>query len=331
MEAISFTKQHYSAGTQNWAITQDANGRIYVANNEGLLIYNGTSWQLYPVPNKTILRSIAFGVDGKLYAGAQDELGYYAPDKTGKLVFTSLKNLLTGPDKTFADVWDIEATGKEVFFRTDDKIIRLHDNKMSVYPPASKWVSLCNLDGRLLAQDEGMGLLIFQNDEWKTLIDIKDLPAGFNITGITTFNKDSSLLSTVENGLQLLTGNRLSPFIIKNIPGSQHFTSLTALDDNSFLAGTYSNGIFHISRNGAMIENISSKNALQNNTVHCLYAGAGGQVWTGLDNGIAYIPYNGAIKHINPPAFNNGGGYSVTLFKGNLYFALSTGVYNRCL
>ena len=82
-EVKSFTRNIYEAGTQNWAITKDKNNRIYVANNEGLLVYNGTHWQLYSVPNKTILRSIGFGPEGKLFAGAQDELGYFAPDKIG--------------------------------------------------------------------------------------------------------------------------------------------------------------------------------------------------------------------------------------------------------
>jgi hypothetical protein len=93
-QVASFTRNQYVAGTQNWTITQDQNSRLYIANNEGLLVYNGTNWQLYPVPNKTILRSLGFGTAGKLYVGAQDELGFYAPDKVGRLRFTSLKNLL---------------------------------------------------------------------------------------------------------------------------------------------------------------------------------------------------------------------------------------------
>lgn len=326
IEAVPFTKLQYGAGIQNWAITQDLNGRIYVANNEGLLIYNGTNWQLYPLPNKTILRSIAFDSDGKLYAGAQNEFGYYAPDKTGSLVFTSLKKLLADADKTFADVWDIEISGQDVFFRTNDKIFRLSGSKISVYKPVTKWVAMCRQNNLIVAQDEQQGLLIFNNDQWQNLIEKAALPEGFTVTDIISYSKDSSLVSTVKNGLYLLAGNSLKPFPVKNISQGMNFTSLAILDKNSFLAGTYSNGIYQISYNGDVIENISSKNSLQNNTVHCIYKGAENNVWTGLDNGIAYIAYNSAIKHINPPAFNNGSGYSVTAYNGNLYFALSTGL-----
>jgi DNA-binding CsgD family transcriptional regulator len=326
VEAATFTKQQYGAGTQNWALTQDANGRVYVANNEGLLIYNGTNWQLHPVPNKTILRSIAFGRDGKLYAGAQDELGYYAPDKSGRLIYTSLKKLLPAADKTFADAWDIETAGNEIFFRANDKIIQVSGDRAAIHKPSANWVAIGRHSGHVLAQDEGKGLLFLHNNQWQTLVEQTALPPGFVFTDIIPHENNTSLVSTTSNGLFILAGNQLLPFQLKNTTRGQHFTSLAPLDEGSFLAGTYSNGVYRIGRNGDVLDNISSKNGLPNNTVRCLYTDAGGNAWTGLDNGIAYIACNGAIKHINPLAFNNGGGYSAKAFDGSLYFALSTGL-----
>src|ERR1700712_1179363 len=78
-ETINYEKKQYNAGTQNWKIKQDAQGRMYFANNEGVLVYDGAYWQLYPLPNKTIVWSIEFGNDKRLYAGGQDEIGYFLP------------------------------------------------------------------------------------------------------------------------------------------------------------------------------------------------------------------------------------------------------------
>jgi hypothetical protein len=75
-----FTRNDYRAGLQNWTIRQDKSGMVYIANNEGLLTFDGANWQLYPLPNSTIVRSIVFGANGRLYAGGQDELGYFEPD-----------------------------------------------------------------------------------------------------------------------------------------------------------------------------------------------------------------------------------------------------------
>lgn len=327
-EVMSFTRNQYIAGTQNWAMAQDRYKRLYIANNEGLLVFNGTNWQLYPVPNKTILRSIAFGADGKLYAGAQDELGYYAADKVGRLQFTSLKYLLPAEDQKFTDVWQLEVCGQDVFFRTNTKIFKLNGQKITVYPSSAGWISLHQYQGRALAQDAGAGLLIFENGAWQQLIGKEMLPADVIITDVVPWHQDTSLLSTVKHGLFFLSGNKLTPYPFST-PGFnalQHFTSLSVVDDSSFLAGTYFNGIYHISRNGKVMENIATRSGLPNNTVRCVFTDNTGNAWIGLDNGIAFFACNNAIKHINPPVFNNGAVYNVREYNGDLYFALSTGL-----
>lgn len=327
-EVISFGRSEYKAGTQNWAMAQDKNNRLYIANNEGLLVYDGTNWQTYPVSNKTIVRSIGFGTDGKLYAGAQDELGYFSPDKAGKLQFKSLKHLLAGNEKNFTDVWELEVAGNEVFFRTNTTIFKLAGEKFTSYPAQSTWLSLHKYGGQLLAHDRDAGLLAYQNGSWQTVIGKEWLPGNFFITDLVAYHKDTSLLSTISNGLYLLAQNKLIPFNIKS-PGFspfQHFTSLSMMDDTSFLAGTYFNGAYRITKQRQVLENISIKNGLPNNTIRNLFADKSGNAWMCLDNGIAFFAYNNAIKQVNPAAFDNGAGYDVKLFKGDLYFALSTGL-----
>lgn len=326
MEVTNYSKIQYAGGMQNWAIAQDKKGRMYVGNNEGLLTYDGTNWQTYPVPNKTILRSIAFGEDGKLYAGAQDEFGYYAPDKAGRLSFISLKRLLPDSDKTFADVWNIQQVNRDVFFRTNQKIIRLHNNTLSVYPSTSMWLSMYQHNSELLAQDAVKGLLVFRDNAWQTLMAKSALPEGFIITDIIPYHHDTSLLSTTQKGLFLLSQNNLSPFSLGNKLPDLNVTSLVAMDENNFLAGTYSHGIYQINLQNNTVENITSKNDLQNNTVRCLYADRSGNLWAGLDNGVSFIAYNSAIKLINPQSFNNGGGYGIKVLNEKIFFALSTGL-----
>jgi hypothetical protein len=53
-----FTPDEYGADNQNWQITQGSDKFIYVANNRGLLEFNGADWNLYPSPNNTIIRCV---------------------------------------------------------------------------------------------------------------------------------------------------------------------------------------------------------------------------------------------------------------------------------
>ena len=47
---LQFTPDNYGADNQNWMISQASDGHIYVANNKGLLEYNGANWAFYPLP-----------------------------------------------------------------------------------------------------------------------------------------------------------------------------------------------------------------------------------------------------------------------------------------
>src|SRR5882762_6862540 len=84
-DIVNYSREVYSAGTQNRGIVQDKSGVLYFANYEGLLSFDGTYWKSYPLPNKTVVRSVAIGKDNKIYAGGQDDFGYFSPDKNGKL------------------------------------------------------------------------------------------------------------------------------------------------------------------------------------------------------------------------------------------------------
>jgi DNA-binding CsgD family transcriptional regulator len=321
----NFTKNEYQGGTQNWAMAQDEYSRLYVANNEGLLVYDGTNWRLHTVPNKTIVRSIVFGADGKLYAGAQDELGYYAPDVVGKLQFTSLKQLLPAEDRNFTDVWQIVATDHEVFFRTDTKIFKLHKGKITTYLAKSIWLSIHKHQGQILAHDKQEGLLAYQNEQWQSFLPIDALPTNLFITDLIPYQKGMSLLSTVSHGLYILEQKELKPYPLKNSI-KEHFTTLRILPDSNFLMGTYLHGVYKIAPTGEIIDNISTQHGMLNNTVRCLFTHARGGVWVGLDNGLSFFNYNSAITHINPLIFNNGAGYDAKILDDHIYFALSTGL-----
>ncbi|MEM9680123.1 MAG: LuxR family transcriptional regulator, partial [Bacteroidota bacterium] len=79
-----FTPREYKAGDQNWAISQDDNNVIYVANNKGLLEYNGARWRLHNSPNESILRSVKV-IGDKIYTGSYMDFGCWIRNEFGYL------------------------------------------------------------------------------------------------------------------------------------------------------------------------------------------------------------------------------------------------------
>lgn len=209
-DVLNYSKQVYSAGLQNWDIKQDNNGILYIANNEGLLTFDGKSWNLYPLPNKTIVRSIEIGVDGKVFAGGQDEMGYFLPGKNGQLHYTSLTQFISQNDKSFGDVWDIVSFNKNVFFRTNHKIFKFSNEAVSTYNAPFQWEYLGICTGRLYAHDSKTGLSLFENEKWEPLKVKNELPENDPVTGVLPIHKDSALITTLSNGLFILSKTGIS-------------------------------------------------------------------------------------------------------------------------
>jgi hypothetical protein len=131
-EIKNFNSVDYKGGTQNWEIGQDKNKVMYFANNEGLITYNGKYWNIFPLPNKTIVRSFKIDDDGKIYVGGQDEIGYFFPEANGVLKFHSLKDLIPKNERQLEDIWDIVILDKEIYFRTSSKILILKNGVFSI-------------------------------------------------------------------------------------------------------------------------------------------------------------------------------------------------------
>ncbi|MCP4289869.1 MAG: lactonase family protein, partial [Gammaproteobacteria bacterium] len=135
----NFAPQDYDGHSQNWAIVQSQEGLIYVANSVGVLEYDGVSWRLIPISNRSTARSLAIDTDGRIYVGAQGELGYLAADSLGRMSYVSLLDHISSDDRAFADVWNVEKTSDGLYFRTYERLFRWNDREMKVWLPAARF------------------------------------------------------------------------------------------------------------------------------------------------------------------------------------------------
>ncbi len=329
-DIVNYPRDVYNAGTQNRGIVQDRNGILYFANYQGLLSFDGNYWKIYPLPNKTVVRSVALGKDNRIYAGGQNDFGYFSPDRSGKLVFTSLKGLLSEKNNSFSDIWFIVPFGNDIFFMSREAIFQLNNRTITVYPAASEWRFLGGSNHRLIAQDGRNGLLEFRDGLWAPFIKESALPGNYLATCLFPFGTDSSFLGTVNTGFFVLANDKITPF---HFAGPNPFVNervLTAISVNKdWLAiGTNLDGTYIVNKQGEIIQNLSRKEGLQNNNVLMLFLDRNKNLWMGLDDGIDLVAYNNAIKHIYPEKLNEGLGYTSIIYNKELFVGTSNGLYS---
>ena len=117
----AFTTNDYKAEAQNWSISQSPNKFIYVANNSGLLEYNGAKWKLYPSPNESIVRSVKV-INKKIYTGSYMEFGYWEKNKFGNLIYNSLSNSINEKLLEDEEFWTILEIDKWVVFQSLNRL-----------------------------------------------------------------------------------------------------------------------------------------------------------------------------------------------------------------
>ena len=327
-DVTNYSKQSYSAGLQSWDIKQDKNGIIYVANNEGLLTYDGRNWNLYSLPNKTIVRSVEIGPDNKIYVGGQDELGYFSPTENGRLEYYSLTRLIPAKDKSFGDVWDIVAFNKNLFFRTTNKIFKFTNESVASFNAMGEWAYLGLCNGQLYAHDYKVGLMTFQKDVWTPVFEKNDLSARDPVTSIIGLQKDSAIITTLKNGLYLFSHTGISRLQTPNnqLFENERIYAATAVSTEWIALATNNRGVFIIDLKGNIIQSFSQTEGLQNNNVLSIFLDRQSNLWLGLDNGIDLVAYNSAIKQINP-FLQNGSGYTAIIYNNQLYTGTSNGLY----
>src|SRR3984957_3923568 len=158
----NYTSAESHAGVGTWDIAQDSLGRLYFANDGGLLTYDGAHWQRYALPNRAAIRSLAIDEAGRVYVGGADEIGFFSPGDGGVLQYHSLKEKLPVVAQQFADIWNITLYRGGVFFRTNEAIIRWQDGVMRVFDAPDNWQLMTVADTSLFAVDKTSGVEVYR-------------------------------------------------------------------------------------------------------------------------------------------------------------------------
>ena len=325
----NFAKSDYRAGTQTWDIAQDLKGFIYFANNDGLLIYDGVQWQVYRMPNLSMVRSVYTDYTGEVYVGAYNEIGKMVCSENGKMTFSSLKSLIPEEYRNFDDVWNILSYRNRIVFQSYNAAYFYKEGSpVFVVPAPSRFQSSYTVGGRLIFNDDEKGLVEYDGSRLIELEGCSEL-TGQNISSILPVKSGSEILICARGkGLYIHDGKGLRKW---NIPVNEllikdQVFSATILHENYYVLGTILDGVIIIDQDGRLIQHINKKNGLQNNTVLDLFADRAGNLWLALDNGIDYVTINSPVTFIQDPE-GFGAGYASVILDGRIYLGTNQGLY----
>lgn len=318
------TPTEYGAASQNWEIAIDEEGIIYSANNQGLLVYDGLSWDLLPLKSQSIIRSV-YPYKDRVYTGSYNEFGFWSRNDKGALAYKSLSPLMKDLKLLSDEFWQIIAYKNDIYFRSFGAIYKYSDNQINKFVNIN-CTSMETYKGYLVAGQESKGLIFFNADGSQLKVDDEfKILDGKKIVDLKNY-KDSLYIGTSDN-LYVYSGKKLRQFpdpVIHKLLSEYELNHLLILSPNEIILGTLKNGIIYYKDGKVNIYNRTS--GLQNNTVLGMNY-SHHKLWLALDKGIDAIDLHSPFSFYTDKSGEIGAVYDMISFNKNYYLATNTGTY----
>lgn len=325
----NYTPEEFKGGIQSWNIVQDKREIIYIANNFGLLEFDGSFWNIHPVLNGTKIRSVHIGNDQHIYVGSQADFGYFSSNQKGSLQYYSLADSLPQRHRNFDEVWRIYEKDEQLYFFTFKNIYVYTPGKpIQVIEPQYPLEFSFLVNKQIYLVQWGYGLSVLNGDKLE-LLPAGEFFADKQVASILPLGKSHLLIFTIHHGIYLYDGHSIKDFPIDDLPlvKSSVINQAVMLKDGSFALGTQNNGLVIINRQGKLLLHIDRENGLLDQTVHTLYQDIHENLWLGLNNSIAMVELSSPFSLIDANMGLLGTGYSALQVGSVLYLGTNTGLF----
>lgn len=326
---IYYPSSLYKAHPQNWQVLPSPSGEIYSANTNGLLQGNGNSWDLYPLTSNKIIRSLCL-FDNKLFSGSFGELGMWEKDDCGRM---SYQNISAGiPDSLLRneEIWHMLADKESLYLQSFSLLLRYRKNKFQKINTPGTILFLQLIRGKKLVPILEKGIYTLNEDNSLLPLPGTDFFKNKIVTGILPFHREGSyLITTNDDGVFVYENNQLKPWI----PSLQHLFKEVQINkaiqvkNGLYLLGSINAGLYAFTAEGKMVYHFHAGNGLYNNTVLSLATDYYGDVWAGLDKGLACIKFSNPHEVYHDAYSHFGSVYAVREHQGSMYMATNQGVY----
>lgn len=319
-----WSRTEYNGANQNWSISESESGLIYIANNYGIMEYDGSGFRMLPSFSSSVPRSV-LSQGKRVYVGANDEIGYYENMNGVDLQYFSITSLYN--IQGIGDCWGIFKFNDNIIFQGDRALVIYHpDREVQVVKARSRIPNAFVVNGMFLVHDELEGLMELRQGELFKIFG-GDSFAGVRVTTVLPLSAEELLIGTMTEGLYKLGSGGSSKW---NVPSNAFlrrqniFCGLKAGDD--FVFGTIQMGLVVVNSMGDIKFVVGKDKGLQNNTVLNVYMDKGSNLWTALDNGLSRMDYGMPVTFLQG-YFDLGTGYCMTMKSGLAYLGTNQGLY----
>jgi len=325
-----YSSQDYEGGIQNLEITQSLDGVIHVANNFGMLSFDGVEWTINELKAETKCRHINVANNGRIYTASQGDFGYLSINEIGNYVYNSLSEDLPEEFKNFDETWRVFIEQDRILFCTFDYIFyfNIEDELIKIVETPTGVDDFFFVGNRIYINQKEKGVLRETTNGFEPIAE-GDFFINKSVTNILKYDKNSLLINTLDEGIFLVSDMGVK---IWNENTQDIFTQFSIkrairLSNGNFAIGSLDGGLLVTTKKGEIIKRLTKGHGLQNRTVLSLFEDMQNNLWLGHNNGISRIEFSNPFSFINEQSELPGTGYDALLTDDLLYLGTNNGLF----
>lgn len=291
-----FTSKDFNSQPKNWAFAEDAFGRIYVGNKEGMLVYDGL-WKKYLINNANDVKSIDIAEDGKIYVGGNGEFGYFYNNvgETGDLKYNPIYKLLDSVNiKNISEIWYIFAQKEQVYFISHKNVYIYKNGTISVISSDNKINSAYQINRKVLLIIKNKGLYEIKDNALVSFGHEKyfvNKKTNKEIKSIAEFDRNKFIYIDSKSKLWIFEyskQNTIKRYEFKtqlsDVFDSIKINKIVSLRNNYFAVISRGNGIFIIDNNGKFIRKINKSTGIGDGIIENVFIDNNNNLWVAQDD-----------------------------------------------
>jgi ligand-binding sensor domain-containing protein len=306
----NYSPSAYAAGDQNWGIIQDSLGRLFVANVDAVMMYDGKYWQTILIKEGKTVSSISKTSNNTILVGGEGDFGYLNFGNSGKIKYNSLSASLPQKENEFGKIWAIHTIDSNRFYCANEKIFWYKGNNLQKVfkPTGEKFHTFFTVENTLLVREQGVGFLFFKDGQLKKIKNTEEF-TDTRVYAILPF-KNNLYWVCSRKGVYILKYNKRHPeqsSISKiNAPATDSWMIEndvycgTKINDNLYALGSIKNGVLLVDNTFTPVNHINySQSGLQEDAVKYIYLDYAGNIWLALNKGLSHVQINTPLTYWN--------------------------------
>ncbi len=320
----------YHPGNHDIAVLDQ--GLVYVANEEGLLEYDGLTWRLLPLPGRRTPQNLAV-YENTVYVGATAELGRLAPDSLYRPGFTSLLGAASEARGRFDDVIAVIPHGEGVYFVTANRLFDARRDTLLTAATDAPVQHAFPAEGTLWVSQWGRGLSRFDNGNFSLAGGAAATFARDALT-LSVATSDSTHLLVSESGAFMHFQNgRVTPwdaFLAERLAGYTLLSGVRLLDGRLAL-GTRASGLLVLDQKTSSVTRLDHTAGLPFGEIRSLTLDSAGRVWLSTSDGLAVVEFGNALSELPENARPAGAVRALEAHGGQLWAGTERGLFAAVL